>query len=291
MITFAVNLIVMEVIEGIVALKAKLDTFKKDGKTIGFVPTMGALHEGHCSLVKLSKNATDVTVVSIFVNPTQFNDKNDLKNYPRTFDRDKTMLEGIQTDILFYPSESEMYPKPSSEEWDFGMLDKVMEGAHRPGHFNGVAIVVRKLFEIVMPHKAFFGLKDFQQLAIIKQLVIKLNMPIEIISCPIVRESDGLAMSSRNTLLNPDERIHSANISKVLTWARNSATMIPIKDLKQKVTDLINGDEFLKLEYFSIVNDTTLVDVNDWEEPGVKVGCIAVKVGNVRLIDNIVFSK
>ena len=289
MLTFANILLVMEVFEGIVALKAKLELLKKEGK-IGFVPTMGALHDGHCSLVKHSKESTDITVVSIFVNPTQFNDKNDLKNYPRTIDQDKKMLESIQTDILFYPSESEMYPESTSESWDFGHLDKVMEGAHRPGHFNGVAIIVRKLFEIVMPHKAYFGLKDFQQLTIIKELVRKLEMTIEIVACPIVRESDGLAMSSRNTLLKPEERVHAANISKVLIWARNSAPVIPVKDLINKVKDLIDSDEFLKVEYFSVVDDLSLKDVCSWDEPSVKVGCIAVKVGSVRLIDNIVFT-
>jgi pantoate--beta-alanine ligase len=280
----------MEVFEGIDALKNKLEELKKAGKTIGFVPTMGALHEGHCSLVSQSKAETDVTIVSIFVNPTQFNDKNDLKNYPRTFDTDSQMLESLGVDYIFFPSEKEMYPTPSTEVWDFGMLDKVMEGAHRPGHFNGVAIIVKKLFEIVMPHKAYFGLKDFQQLTIIKELVRRLQYPIDLVDCAIVRESDGLAMSSRNTLLSPEERLHAANISKILFQAQKIAPSIPLKELEKKVIDEINSDQLLSVEYFQIVDNIALQPVSSWDEPKTKVGCVAVKIGKVRLIDNIVFS-
>ena len=280
----------MEVFEGIVALKNKLEALKKEGKTIGFVPTMGALHEGHCSLVRRSKSETDCTVVSIFVNPTQFNDKNDLKNYPRTFESDSKMLEELDTDFVFFPSETEMYPETTNEVWDFGMLDKVMEGAHRPGHFNGVAIIVKKLFDIVMPHKAYFGLKDFQQLTIIKELVRRLQYSIEIVDCPIIREADGLAMSSRNTLLSAEERLHAVNISKALFQAQKDALILPLKALEQKVKDEINSDELLLIEYFQIVDNVALQPVSSWDEPKTKVGCVAVKLGKVRLIDNIVFT-
>ena len=280
----------MEIVEGINALKNKLVELKKRGKTIGFVPTMGALHDGHCSLVSRSKSETDFTVVSIFVNPTQFNDKNDLKNYPRTFDKDSKMLEALGVDFIFFPSEAEMYPTPSIEVWDFGMLDKVMEGAHRPGHFNGVAIIVKKLFEVVMPHKAYFGLKDFQQLTIIKEMVRRLQFPVEIIECPIIREADGLAMSSRNTLLSAEERLHAVNISKALFQAQKDAPAIPLKELEQKVIDTINSDELMTVEYFQIVDNIQLQAVNSWDEPKTKVGCVAVKLGKIRLIDNVVFS-
>ena len=280
----------MEVFEGIDALKNKLEALKKEGKTIGFVPTMGALHEGHCSLVRRSKSETDITVVSIFVNPTQFNNKNDLKNYPRTFERDSKMLEELHTDFVFFPSETEMYPETNNDVWDFGMLDKVMEGAHRPGHFNGVAIIVKKLFDIVMPYKAYFGLKDFQQLTIIKELVRRLQYPIEIVDCPIIREADGLAMSSRNTLLSAEERLHAVNISKALFQAQKEALILPLKELEQKVKDVINSDELLSVEYFQIVDNVALQPVSSWAEPKTKVGCVAVKLGKVRLIDNIVFT-
>ena len=280
----------MEIFEGIVALKNKLEEIKKAGKTIGFVPTMGALHEGHCSLVRRSKQETDITVVSIFVNPTQFNDKNDLKNYPRTLQKDSALLDSLGTDIVFAPSDQEMYPEPCTEVWTFGMLEKVMEGALRPGHFNGVAIIVKKFFDIVMPHKAYFGLKDFQQVAIIKELVRQCNYKITIVECPIVRESDGLAMSSRNALLSPQERLHAVTISKVLSQANNEAGSLSVKELENKVIDTINNDPFLSVDYFQIVDTVALQPVESWAEPTTKVGCVAVKVGNVRLIDNIVFS-
>jgi pantoate--beta-alanine ligase len=280
----------MEVFEGIDALRSKLEELKKVGKTIGFVPTMGALHQGHCSLVQRSKSETDCTVVSIFVNPTQFNDKKDLENYPRSFENDSKLLEKLDTDIVFYPSVKEMYPEDSNEHWDFGMLDKVMEGAHRPGHFNGVAIIVKKLFDIVMPHKAYFGLKDFQQLTIIKVLVRRLEYPIEIVECEIVRDTDGLALSSRNALLSTEERSHAVNISKTLFQAKRKAPGMSINEIETFVINTLNNDGLLKVEYFQIVDNVALQAVNNWNEPNVKVGCVAVKVGTIRLIDNIVFS-
>jgi len=280
----------MEVFEGIDALRNKLEELKKAGKTIGFVPTMGALHQGHCSLVQRSKSETDCTVVSVFVNPTQFNDKKDLENYPRSFENDSKLLEKLDTDIVFFPSVKEMYPEDSNELWDFGMLDKVMEGAHRPGHFNGVAIIVKKLFDIVMPQKAYFGLKDFQQLTIIKELVRRLKYPIEIVECEIVRDTDGLAMSSRNVLLSTEERNHAVNISKTLFHAKSKVPEMSINEIETFVVDTLNNDGLLTVEYFQIVDNVALQAVKSWNEPSIKVGCVAVKVGTIRLIDNIVFS-
>lgn len=280
----------MYVLDNIKGLKTAISKLRSEGKTIGFVPTMGALHEGHLSLVKQSKAQTDVTVVSIFVNPIQFNDKNDLKNYPRLIEQDTAMLEKAGADILFYPTEQEMYPEPISESWDFGSIDKVMEGAHRPGHFNGVAVVVKRLFDITTPHKAYFGLKDFQQLAVIKQLVKQASIPVEIVPCPIVREADGLAMSSRNMLLSPDERLQAAYISRTLFQARREAPNFTVQEITDMVIHSLNANPFIKVEYFQIVDDTYLRAVENWNEPSVKVGCVAVKIGKVRLIDNIVFN-
>ncbi|MDP4207599.1 MAG: pantoate--beta-alanine ligase [Bacteroidota bacterium] len=277
----------MQVINYISELKSIVGEYRKQNKTIGFVPTMGALHEGHLSLVSFSKENTDITVVSIFVNPTQFNDKNDLKNYPRTLDADLEKLASKAVDIVFAPSESEMYPEPDTRIFDFGNLDKVMEGAHRPGHFNGVAQVVSKLFSAVEPDKAFFGDKDFQQVAVIKQMVRQLNLPVAIVPCPIVREADGLAMSSRNTLLSPVQRQHAVLISKTLFESREMAKTMDVKELKAWVVANINKDPELEVEYFEIVDDTDLISAKSWSEPNKKVGCITVKVGNVRLIDNI----
>jgi len=280
----------MEVFEHVSTLRKRLDELKQIGKTIGFVPTMGALHAGHLSLVSSSKQDNDLTVVSIFVNPTQFNNKNDLKNYPRTIEHDKQLLEANHADILFYPFEQEMYPNEVNEQWDFGTLDKVMEGKHRPGHFNGVAIIVKKLFEIVQPDRAYFGLKDFQQLAIIQALTKRLQLPITIVPCPIVRESDGLAMSSRNALLTDLERMHAASISKILFDAKRDSRQLSVKNLEKTVTDAINNIPFLKVEYFEIVDTVDLQPISDWSENKEKIGCVAVYVGNVRLIDNIILT-
>ena len=206
----------MKVVSTISELRNELDACRALGKSIGFVPTMGALHRGHVSLVERSVAENDITVVSIFVNPTQFNDKNDLKNYPRTLEADCALLEGVGATYAFAPEVSEMYPEPDTRVFSFSPLDTVMEGACRPGHFNGVAQIVSKLFYAVEPHKAYFGEKDFQQLAIIRKMVRQLNLNLEIVGCPIVREDDGLAMSSRNMLLTAEERVRAVNISRIL---------------------------------------------------------------------------
>ncbi len=262
---------------------------KKEGKTIGFVPTMGALHEGHLSLVKESKKNSDITVVSVFVNPTQFNDPEDLKRYPRTLEQDVELLKSVNCDIVFAPSVEEIYPEPDTRKFNFGYLESIMEGAKRPGHFNGVGQVVSRLFDLVAPDKAFFGMKDFQQVVIIKYMVKQLKYNIEIIACPIVREENGLAKSSRNTLLDEDHQKNAPHIYNTLKKARSLASEMGVKEIKEWIVNEINRNPFLDTEYVEIVDDTTLKVIEDWSEPGTKVACVAVYAGKIRLIDNIVF--
>jgi pantoate--beta-alanine ligase len=280
----------MKIISNKSDLSNELNRLRLLGKSIGFVPTMGALHEGHLSLVKYSNNRNDITVVSIFVNPTQFNDKNDYQRYPRILDDDIKKLQTVSCDFLFTPTEKEMYPENDTREFDFGNLDKVMEGKFRPGHFRGVALIVSKLFEIVNPHRAYFGEKDFQQVAIIKHITYKLNFNIEIISCPILREPDGLAMSSRNMLLSAEERKQVPIISKTLFNALEKSKNLSVDETKDWVICTINENPYLKVEYFEIVDDTKLEQVKNWKQSGSKVGCIAVHVGKIRLIDNVRFN-
>jgi len=279
----------MIIIESKKALQEKIEKLKLEGKTIGFVPTMGALHNGHLSLIEASRNVCDITVSSIFVNPTQFNDKEDYNKYPRTFDADIKMLETANCDIVFMPSQQEMYPEPDLREFDFGLLAEVMEGAHRPGHFNGVAQIVSKLFDAVPANKAFFGQKDFQQYVIIKDLVKQMQLPIQIEACPIVREESGLAMSSRNQRLSDKEKKEAANIYKTLQKAQQLILQKTPQELKKWVENEIEKSKGLELEYFDIVDDVDLQSISSWKDKGKKVGCIAVFCGNVRLIDNIVF--
>jgi pantoate--beta-alanine ligase len=280
----------MKIINSITSIGTIVESLKKQGKSIGFVPTMGALHQGHLSLVAQSKAENEITVVSIFVNPTQFNDKEDLKNYPRTLEADSRMLEAAGVDYIFAPSVVEMYPDEDTRIFDFGNLDKVMEGAHRPGHFKGVAQIVSKLFTAIHPDKAYFGEKDFQQLAIIKYIVKQYNYPVQIVPCPIIRESDGLAMSSRNRLLDTNQRKQAVLISVTLFESLKKAGELSISELKNWVVNKINENPELDVEYFEIVDDTSLLPVKSWESPNHKVGCIAVKVGKIRLIDNIKYN-
>jgi pantoate--beta-alanine ligase len=250
---------------------------------------MGALHEGHLSLVRKAGSRCDIVVVSIFVNPTQFNDKNDLANYPRTLEHDMNLLSSVHCDYVFSPAVEEVYPVPDSRKFAFGNLDKVMEGAFRPGHFNGVAQVVSRLFEIVLPDMAFFGRKDFQQLSIIKEMVRQMNYPVEIVPCDIIREKDGLAMSSRNRLLLPEYRDCAPMIFKTLKEAKELALVNSVAQVKEFVVNQVNATRLLRVEYFEIVGDITLMPVESWSQPGIKVGCIAVYAGKIRLIDNIIF--
>ena len=281
----------MKVIRTIVELRDVLDAYRKNGKKIGLVPTMGALHAGHASLVERSVAQNDVTVVSIFVNPTQFNDKNDLMNYPRNLDADCALLEGVGAQIAFAPEVAEMYPEPDTRVFSFAPLDEVMEGPFRPGHFNGVAQIVSKLFYAVEPHRAYFGEKDFQQLAIIREMVRQLGLSLEIIGCPIVREADGLAMSSRNMLLTPEERTRALKISRTLFASLEYAKENTLQQTKAFVEEAINATEDFKLEYYQIVDGRTLQPVEQWDDSDYIVGCIALFCGKIRLIDNIKYKE
>lgn len=279
----------MEVLTKNSAIKKALSEHRAKGRSIGFVPTMGALHKGHISLVDKAINENDIVIVSIFVNPNQFNDKSDLNNYPRTPESDIKLLEKSGVHYIYMPSVEDIYPEPDTRVFDFGLLDKVMEGEHRPGHFNGVAQVVSRLFDIIEPHRAYFGQKDFQQLAIIRHLVKLLKLKIEIIPCPIIRESDGLAMSSRNLLLEPSVRKSAPLIFKTLSEACNNVNKLPVKELIYWVVTSINKDANLDVEYFSLVDSITLQPVMSWSDSESIIGCIAVKAGKVRLIDNAFF--
>ena len=281
----------MKVVNTIIELKSILDECREKGMSIGFVPTMGALHNGHASLVERSVSENDITVVSVFVNPTQFNDKNDLKNYPRTLDADCALLECVGAAVVFAPTVEEMYPTEDTRQFSFAPLDSVMEGACRPGHFNGVAQIVSKLFYAVEPRKAYFGEKDFQQLAIIREMVRQLSINVEIVGCPIVREEDGLAMSSRNTLLSEDERELALTISSTLFASADFAQVNTLAATKAFVEDMINDTDGLDLEYYQIVDGNTLQEIEEWDDSDYVVGCIALFCGNVRLIDNIKYKE
>lgn len=279
----------MQVIKHVNDLQTILKLQRENGLRIGFVPSMGALHRGHISLVEIAGRQSDFVVVSIFVNPTQFNDKNDLARYPRNLQKDLELLSESPCHLVFAPETEEIYPEPDTRQFHFGILEQVMEGKFRPGHFNGVAQVVSKLFDIVQPDKAFFGQKDFQQLAIIREMVRKLALPVEIVSCPIIREADGLAMSSRNMLLSLDQRRNSVQISAALFEAVNKVNEFSVEELCQWVINRVNQNEYLNTEYFEIVNEETLLPVKNWDDQCKKVGCIAVHCGKIRLIDNMEF--
>lgn len=265
-------------------------TAREAGKSIGFVPTMGALHNGHLMLVEKALAENDLVVCSIFVNPIQFNNSRDLEKYPRTFGKDSAMLEAIGCNVIFYPEVEEMYPEPVTHTYDFGLLDKVMEGRYRAGHFNGVAIVVKKLFDIVIPHKAYFGEKDYQQLAVIKALVKIESVDIAIIPCPIVRETDGLAMSSRNVRLTPAQRRVAPLIYQTLIKASELYLTQSVETVIDFVAQTIRENPEMKLEYFEISDTETLAPIRENKPHGPVVACIAVFMGQVRLIDNMIFN-
>ncbi len=281
----------MKLIQTIGELRAALEVCRKEGKTIGLIPTMGALHAGHASLVKRAVAENDVVVVSDFVNPTQFNDKNDLLKYPRTLDADCELLESCGATYVFAPSVEEIYPEPDTRTFSYSPLDTVMEGKYRPGHFNGVCQIVSKLFLIVEPTRAYFGEKDFQQLAIIREMVRKYPFDLQIVGCPIVRESDGLALSSRNARLSAEQRVQALQISKTLFDSLDYAKTHSLTDTKQFVEERIASSEGLRLEYFEIVDGTSLQSVASWDESSYIVGCITVFCGEVRLIDNIKYKE
>ena len=283
----------MEVITTQETLAKTLDSLRSQGKTIGLVPTMGALHSGHASLVRRSIEENDITVVSIFVNPTQFNDIRDLESYPRDIEADKALLQQIGASIAFIPSVKEMYPEPDTRQFSFPPVDTVMEGARRPGHFNGVCQIVSKLFYAVKPNRAYFGEKDFQQIAVIKAMVKHLDIPVKICPCPIVRQDDGLARSSRNALLTDQERIVATNIYKTLSKSREYAKTHSINETISFVTETLNAIPSLKVQYFEIVDGLSMQSVSNWEDSNFIVGCITVFCGHlpVRLIDNIKYKE
>lgn len=279
----------MEVVSKIADLKARVAAFKAAGKTVGLVPTMGALHDGHASLVKRSVSENDVTVVSVFVNPTQFNDKNDLANYPRTFEADRDLLAGLNATLMFAPTPDEVYPEPDTRTFSYPPTDTVMEGAFRPGHFNGVCQIVSKLFAFVEPNRSYFGEKDFQQIAVIRAMAAEHFPTLTICPCPIVREKDGLALSSRNTLLTPTERQIAPAIFKALSRSVAFSKQHTVAETKQSVIDEINSVDGLEVQYYEIVDAITLRSLTDWNEAEHVQGCITVFCGHtpIRLIDNI----
>ena len=281
----------MKIFDNIVDLQNELFYLRKANKKIGLVPTMGALHQGHASLVKQCVADNDITIVSVFLNPTQFNDPKDLERYPRTFEEDCNILNEVGTDIVFAPTPKEMYPTPDNRHFEFPPTSTVMEGAKRPGHFNGVCQVVSRLFYITKPYNAYFGEKDWQQICVIKQLVKFLNLDINIIECPIIREESGLAMSSRNALLTSEERAIAANIYRILKESVTKKDSLSVGELQQEVINSINAIDQLEVEYFEIVDGNTLKTVHSWNDSPYIVGCITVYCGAtpIRLIDHIKF--
>ena len=277
----------MKIVNSIQELKRYLAEERQHNRKIGFVPTMGALHNGHLSLVKRCVEENDVCVVSIFVNPTQFNDKNDLATYPRTLDNDCSLLEPAGCNYVFAPTEAEMYPEPDTRTFDFGTVSAVMEGARRPGHFNGVAQIVSKLFYVVEPDNAYFGEKDFQQIAVIRAMVKQLNIPVKINACPILREADGLALSSRNVRLTPEQRQKAPLIARTLKESTNFAAGKSVQEVIDYVVNTINADPVMRVEYYEIVDGYTMESIKNWSDTTYPVGCITVYCGDVRLIDNI----
>ena len=285
----------MKVFEKIVDLQNELFLVRKEGKTVGLVPTMGALHEGHASLIRRSVKENDVTVVSVFLNPTQFNDKGDLERYPRNLKDDCKLVEDCGAQYVFAPSVKEMYPEPDTRHFEFPPQTTVMEGAKRPGHFNGVCQVVSRLFYIVCPNRAYFGEKDWQQIAVVKRLVkyIGMDKTLKIVECPIVRDEDGLAKSSRNSLLTKEERAIAPNIYRVLKESVDYAKSHTVEETHDKVVNDINAIDGLEVEYFEIVDGNTLLDVKNWDDSPYVVGCITVYCGKtpIRLIDHIKYKE
>ncbi|WP_439880907.1 pantoate--beta-alanine ligase [Pontibacter sp. MBLB2868] len=277
----------MEVIKQVSTIREKVQALRCDGKRIGFVPTMGALHEGHLQLLRASASENDVTICSIFVNPTQFNNPDDYKLYPRTIEQDIELLKTVGCDYLFAPVAEDVYQQQPLLQFSFGSLETVMEGAHRPGHFNGVAIVVSKLFHFVQPHRAYFGQKDLQQVTIVKQLVQGLSFDLEVVSYPTIREESGLAMSSRNKRLTDKQRQLAAGLYRALQLAKSHLTIKPVSTIKEEVSAYLNTLDQVELEYFEVADVNTLQPVDDLTGVQEVALCLAANVGPVRLIDNI----
>ena len=281
----------MQIIEKVSELLTYVENGKRKGLKTGLVPTMGALHKGHLSLVKRSKQDNDVTIVSLFVNPVQFNNPTDLATYPRQQEEDFKLLAQEGVDVVFAPTVEEIYPEDfdRNRKFDLGKTAEVMEGIYRPGHFQGVALVVNRLFELCRPTHAYFGMKDFQQIAVIRAMVQKEGLDVEIIACPIVREESGLAFSSRNQLLEEQDKESAPEIFQTLNESKEYSLTHSVEETRQWVSDRINSKENFKLEYFEIVDGETLLPVEEWDEAQYIVGCITVYLGKVRLIDNIVY--
>lgn len=281
----------MRVVKTISELKSLISGYKQENKTVGLVPTMGALHAGHKSLVDRARKENDIVVVSVFVNPTQFNNKQDLATYPRTEERDCALLEAAGCDVVFMPAVEEVYPEPDNRQFDLGAVAEVMEGAHRPGHFNGVAQIVSKLFGFVKPDRAYFGEKDFQQIAVIRKMVQLEGFKLQIVACPIKREDDGLALSSRNVRLTAEQRQLAPNIYRVLKESCNFAKSHTVAETEKFVVDSLNALPQMEVEYYSIVDALTMQPVSDWADADSITGCITVYCDEVRLIDNIAYKK
>lgn len=284
--------IIMEIIRKVKEIESLSLQAREAGKSIGLVPTMGALHAGHLSLIERARKENDIVVVSVFVNPTQFNNPEDLRTYPRTEEADAAKLREAGVDYAFMPEVSEIYPEPDTRQFDLGPVAEVMEGAMRPGHFNGVAQIVSKLFAMVNPDRAYFGEKDFQQIAVIRKMVELEGFRLEIVPCPIKREADGLAMSSRNVRLSAAQRAIAPEIHRILLES-TKMTDHSIVDIQKWVTDSINAIDGMEVEYYSIVNPLTMQPLSSWADvpDGEAVGCVTVNVGDVRLIDNIKYQK
>ncbi len=277
----------MEIIRTVAELEARTADLRQQGRSIGLVPTMGALHAGHMGLVKRAREENDIVVASVFVNPTQFNNPEDLRTYPRTEQADCTLLEQGGVDIAFIPTAEEIYPEPDTRVFDLGPVAEVMEGAMRPGHFNGVAQIVSKLFAMTCPTRAYFGEKDFQQIAVIRRMTELEGFDLEIVPCPIQREQDGLALSSRNVRLTPEQRAIAPAIAKTLVSSLDWAKTHNVEQTKRFVTETVNSFPHMKVEYYEIVDGKTMQPVSDWSQTKEPVGCITVFCGDVRLIDNI----
>lgn len=279
----------MKVLRTVRELRETMEGHRSQGQTIGLVPTMGALHEGHLSLMKRARDENDIVVASVFVNPTQFNNPDDLRTYPRTEEADCCALESVGVDYAFIPSVEEIYPEPDTRVFDLGPVAEVMEGAMRPGHFNGVAQIVSKLFEMTDPTRAYFGEKDYQQIAVIRRMVELEGFDLEIVACPIMRHEDGLAMSSRNVRLTPEQRAIAPAIHRVLTESLKMVHEKTVGEVKRFVTNTLDGMPQLKTEYYEIVDGYTMQPIARWEDTKLPVGCVTVYCGDVRLIDNITY--
>ena len=279
----------MKVLRTVAELRRTMDSHRLQQQSIGLVPTMGALHAGHISLMERARKENDIVIASVFVNPTQFNNPEDLRTYPRTEQADIEALTAAGVDYAFIPSVEEIYPEPDTRVFDLGPVAEVMEGAMRPGHFNGVAQIVSKLFEMVGPTRAYFGEKDYQQIAVIRRMAQLEGFDIDIVACPIMRHSDGLAMSSRNVRLNEEERAAAPAIHRILSESVEKAPAMTVADVKKAVVDALDSTPHLKTEYYEIVDGDTMQPITDWSETKTAVGCATVYCGDVRLIDNITY--